>query len=83
MQYISTRNTKKTFSFKDVFLNGLASDGGLYVPRQIPLYSRQDLKKLKSFSYEELAVKIIMDFCSTEFSKSEIKNLIRKAYKDV
>jgi len=81
MQYISTRNTKKTFSFKDVFLNGLASDGGLYVPRQIPLYSKQDLKNLRSFSYEELAVKIIMDFCSTEFSKSEIKNLIRKAYK--
>jgi len=39
MQYISTRNTTKTFSFKDVFLNGLAADGGLYVPKQIQSYS--------------------------------------------
>ena len=35
MQYISTRNTKQTFTFKNVFLNGLASDGGLYIPKKI------------------------------------------------
>ena len=34
MEYISTRNTKKTFSFKDVFLKGLAPDGGLFVPKK-------------------------------------------------
>ena len=33
MEYISTRNTKKNFSFKDVFLKGLAPDGGLFVPK--------------------------------------------------
>ena len=36
MKYISTRNSKKTFSFKDVFLNALAPDGGLFVPQNIP-----------------------------------------------
>jgi len=82
MQYISTRNTTKTFSFKDVFLNGLASDGGLYVPKQIPSYSIQDLEKLKNLSYRELAVKIILDFCADEFSESEIKDLVKKSYKN-
>ena len=82
MQYISTRNTKKTFSFKDVFLNGLASDGGLYVPKQIPSCSIQELEKLRSLSYEELAVRIILDFCADEFSESEIKNLVKKSYRD-
>ena len=82
MQYISTRNTTKTFSFKDVFLNGLASEGGLYVPEQIPSYSIQDLEKLKKLPYRELAVKIILDFCADEFSKSEIDNLVQKSYKD-
>ena len=82
MQYISTRNTTKTFSFKDVFLNGLAADGGLYVPKQIPSYSIQDLEKLKNLSYRELAVKIISDFCDDEFNESEIKNLVKKSYKD-
>jgi len=83
MQYISTRNTTKTFSFKDVFLNGLAADGGLYVPKQIPSYSIQDLEKLKNLSYRELAVKIILDFCDDEFSESEIKDLVKKSYKNI
>jgi len=82
MQYISTRNTTKTFSFKDVFLNGLASDEGLYVPKQIPSYSIQDLEKLKNLSYRELAVKIILDFCADEFSELEIKDLVIKSYKN-
>ena len=82
MEYISTRNTQKTFSFKDVFLKGLASEGGLYVPKQIPLYSKQDLEKLRNLSYEELAVKIILDFCDDEFNESELKNLVKRSYKD-
>ena len=82
MQYISTRNTTKTFSFKDVFLNGLASDGGLYVPKQIPSYSIQDLEKLRKLSYREIAAKIILDFCADEFNESEIRNLVKKSYKN-
>ena len=38
MQYISTRNSKITFSFKDVFLNVLAPDGGLFIPQNIPFF---------------------------------------------
>jgi threonine synthase len=35
MNYISTRNNQKNFTFKDVFLKGLADDGGLFVPKSI------------------------------------------------
>jgi threonine synthase len=82
MEYISTRNTQEIFSFKSVFLNGLASDGGLYIPKQIPLYSNKDLKKLRNFSYKELAAKIISDFCTGEFNEFEIKTIVEKSYKD-
>jgi len=33
MKYISTRNSSKTFEFKDVFIKGLADDGGLFIPK--------------------------------------------------
>ncbi len=56
MEYISTRNKDKNFSFKDVFLKGLASDGGLFVPKKFPIFSSEELKKLKDMSYNELAV---------------------------
>ncbi|GBL34347.1 hypothetical protein EMGBS14_10170 [Candidatus Pelagibacterales bacterium] len=39
MKYISTRDNKKTYNFIDTFLNGLAHDGGLYIPRIIPRLS--------------------------------------------
>ncbi len=57
MQYISTRNTKQTFAFKNVFLSGLASDGGLYIPRKIPSYSPKELENLRKLSYKQLEVK--------------------------
>ena len=35
MKYISTRSKEKEYSFGEVFLKGLADDGGLYVPKSI------------------------------------------------
>ena len=82
MEYISTRNTKKTFSFKDVFLKGLADDGGLFVPKDIPKYTKNEIKDLKKLSYNELAANIILKFCKGEFSEKEIKELVNNSYKD-
>ena len=82
MEYISTRNTQKTFSFKDVFLKGLAPDGGLFVPKIIPVFTPEELKELKNISYNELATKIILKFCNDEFSEEELKKLIENSYKN-
>ena len=82
MEYISTRNNKKTFSFKDVFLKGLAPDGGLFVPKYLPTYSEKELKDLKNFSYNELATEIIYKFCKSEFKENEIRNLVNKSYEN-
>ena len=82
MEYISTRNAKNLFSFKDVFLKGLAEDGGLFVPKKIPLFTSNELKSFKGFSYEELAIKIILKFCSDEFSEIEIKEIVKNSYKN-
>jgi len=82
MEYISTRNTKESFSFKDAFLKGLAPDGGLFVPKKIPFCDTQELKKFKNLSYNELAAKIILKFCSDEFNEIEIKNLVDNSYKN-
>ena len=81
MEYISTRNTKNTFSFKDVFLKGLASDGGLFVPKEIPIFSKEDLEELKNLSYNELAAKIVSKFCNNEFNQKEIREIIENSYK--
>ena len=43
MKYISTRNTSKTFEFKDVFIKGLADDGGLFIPQTLNKYSKDEI----------------------------------------
>ena len=82
MDYISTRNKDKTFSFKEVFLKGLAPDGGLFVPKAIPTYSSEELWNLKDLSYKELASEIIYKFCKKEFNKNEIKELVNHSYRN-
>ena len=81
MEYISTRNAQNTFSFKDVFLKGLAPDGGLFVPKKIPIFSPEDLRELKNESYNKLSVKIISKFCGNEFNQNEIREIIENSYK--
>ena len=81
MEYTSTRNTKKTFSFEEVFLKGLAHDGGLFVPKKIHTYSSEELEKLRNFSYNRLAADIISKFCGNTFDHNELEDLINSSYK--
>ena len=82
MEYISTRNNEKTFSFKEVFIKSLAHDGGLFVPKKFPIFSLKELKKLKKLTYNELAAKIFLKYCGNEFSEKEIIEIVENSYKD-
>ena len=82
MEYISTRNKNLKYSFKDIFLRGLAPDGGLFIPRQIKKYDEAKIKKLSILSYVDLATEIIFNFCSSSLEKNKLKNLIKKSYKN-
>ncbi len=53
MRYFSTRNTTKTYEFKDVFIKGLADDGGLFIPGSLPKYSEEEIQELKSLNYSD------------------------------
>tara|TARA_B100001029_G_C15052435_1_gene451787 strand:+ start:25 stop:1401 length:1377 start_codon:yes stop_codon:yes gene_type:complete len=81
MKYISTRNKNIDFSFKDIFLRGLAPDGGLFVPKSLKKYDLGELKDLKKLSYIDLATEIILNFCENEFDKKKLNDLIKKSYK--
>jgi len=39
MKYISTRDNSKEYSFEEVFIKGLADDGGLFIPSEVNKYS--------------------------------------------
>ena len=80
MKYISTRNNKKEFDFKTVFLKGLADDGGLFIPKSLKKYSNEDLQEIKKLNYNQLSVEIINQFSSDFITKDELSSLIDKSY---
>ena len=80
MEYISTRNSSDHFSFKNIFLKGLADDGGLFVPKSIKPFSKEELSKLSSLKYNELAVEIIFPFIGDFMTKEKLSSLISKSY---
>jgi len=80
MNYISTRNNQKNFTFKEVFLKGLADDGGLFVPKSIKSFNKQELNNLKSLNYNNLAAEIIYPFIGDFMSKDELISTISKSY---
>ena len=80
MKYFSTRNKSLKFGFKDIFLRGLAPDGGLFLPSEIKKYNQAELKNLSKLSYVDLATEIIFNFCKDDIDKDHLKNLVEKAY---
>ena len=66
MKYISTRGACPEQNFEEVLLAGMAPDGGLYVPAELPQFSMDEIRSWKSLSYPELALKIITPFIGDE-----------------
>lgn len=82
MKYISTRLESKSLTFKEVVLQGLAGDGGLYVPETLPKFSATDLEKMKSMSYQDLFFAVTKGFINGEIDDKSYKEIIAKSYKD-
>ncbi len=80
MKYISTRNSKIEFTFKEVFIKGLADDGGLYVPKSLKRFSSQELLELKNLNYNQLSTEIINLFTGDFISKEDLFSLVSKSY---
>ena len=80
MEYISTRNKNLQFGFKEIFLQGLASDGGLFISKNIKKYSNNELSKMAKLNYVDLAKEIVSNFCEKDLHGKELEDIIKKSY---
>jgi len=80
MKYISTRGGVEPQGFEDVVLAGLAADGGLFVPEQLPRFSVEEIASWSDLSYQELALKIITPFVGGSIPEQDLRQLIEKSY---
>ncbi|WMJ80102.1 threonine synthase [Clostridium sp. MB40-C1] len=76
--YKSTRGNEKVVEASEAILQGIAEDGGLFVPCKIPKVEL-DLNKLSKMDYKEVAYFVMSKFF-TDFTEVELKECIDKAY---
>jgi threonine synthase len=83
VRYLSTRDnapTPATASFEEVLLAGLAHDGGLYVPDEVPRFTRDEIAAMAGLSYAELATRIIAPFAGSHLGGMPLAPLIAETY---
>lgn len=80
--YVSTRSTDgKSLSFEDAVIRGLAPDGGLYLPREIPKVSSEQLDSWKNLSFTDLAHEVLSLYISREeIPSDDLRKLAEKSY---
>ncbi len=80
MKYISTRGQAPELGFNDVLLTGLARDGGLYVPLDLPHFSADDIRAFRGMRYQDVALRVMTPFVCPDISEDDLSEIITKAY---
>ena len=75
MRYVSTRGAAPVLEFNDVLLEGLASDGGLYVPEAWPKFSDSG-----NGDYLETAIEVMTPFISPSIPQNIFEEIVADAY---
>ncbi len=79
MRYVSTRGGVDPLPFKDILLEGLAPDGGLFVPESVPKLTADELQAMRSMTYPELALAVMGRFID-DIPLADLTDLINRTY---
>ncbi len=79
MQYVSTRGARALGQFSDVLLDGLAPDGGLAMPAEIPRIDAGELARWKNLSYADLAFAIMRPFID-DIAPDDLREILSRSY---
>ncbi len=79
MKYISTRGDQTPRGFCDILLEGLAPDGGLYLPMHYPKVDADTLARWRTLSYADLAFEILSLYID-DIPAADLKRLCQTTY---
>jgi threonine synthase len=80
MRYYSTRNKNDAVSFAAAALAGLAPDGGLFVPEEIPSYPAAVKSSLGAMAYGDIAFETIKLYVRDEIPDAVLRDIVQSAY---
>ena len=80
MNYLSTRGDATPRRFCDILLEGLAPDGGLYLPERYPQVDTATLERWRGLSYADLAFQIVSLYID-DIAPAELRALVARTYR--
>lgn len=81
MKFYSTNNNKKFVDLKSAVRQGLPSDNGLFMPKEVPLLSEDFYKRLDGgMSLPQIGFEVLQHFVKEAVSDSELKNICDDAF---
>ena len=80
MNFISTRNADIRTDAAGAILRGLATDGGLFVPDEIPVFSPEEIASMAALPYSETAARVLERFLPG-FAREELRSFAEAAYR--
>jgi threonine synthase len=78
--YHSTNLKAPAVTFREALLKGLAPDGGLYMPRRLPLFTPPELEEISGLSYPLLAYEIIGRILGKEIDSNDLERICSEIY---
>jgi threonine synthase len=79
LKYLSTRGDPTQRSFCEILLEGLAPDGGLYLPASYPRVDAATLTRWRSLAYAELAFEILSLYID-DMPAADLRSLAQRTY---
>jgi len=80
MHYYSTRNKNECVNFAKAALTGLAPDGGLFVPKEIPSYTANVKSSLGTMGFCDIAMETIKPYVKDEIPDNALSDIVGSAF---
>jgi threonine synthase len=80
VKYVSTRGEARQRGFAEILLEGLAPDGGLYVPERYPQIDAGTLAAWRRLSYPQLAFAVMSLFID-DIAPADLRALLERTYR--
>ena len=80
MKYISLGSKNELYTLKEVLFKGLAPDGSLFMPEQIPMLSNDFIENLSSYNLPEIAFEVLKPYVEADISDDVLRTMVNDTF---
>ena len=80
IKYYSTNLKADEVTFSEALLKGIAPDKGLYMPKEIPVFTKEEIRSFSQKEYYEIAFEVARKFLVGQIADNELLALVKDAY---